>query len=70
MASPSPVYPASVNLEPISHKAILKRLQSVCGDLNQYDPTDVAQEITRHECELFLLIQVRHSSALYIFASA
>ncbi|KAH8102648.1 ras GEF [Cristinia sonorae] len=52
-----PIHHAS---EALSHKAVLKKLQAVCGELNQYDPTDIAQEITRHESELFVLINPRH----------
>ncbi|TCD71512.1 hypothetical protein EIP91_008893 [Steccherinum ochraceum] len=58
MASPSPVQPLAAEI--VTHKAVLKKLQMVSSELNQYDPTDVAQEITRHESELFVLILPRH----------
>ncbi|THH16724.1 hypothetical protein EUX98_g9256 [Antrodiella citrinella] len=58
MGSPSPVHAPII--EAVSSKVILKNLQAICAGLDQYDPTDIAQEITRHEKDLFLLINPRN----------
>ena len=49
--------------EPLTHKAILKKLVGIANDLSSMDPSTIAQEITRVECEYFLQIQV--NSALF-----
>ncbi|KAI0078895.1 ras GEF [Panus rudis PR-1116 ss-1] len=43
-----------------SHKEILNRLVSFSNRLEKIDPTEIAQEICRLECEYFLKIEPRH----------
>ncbi|KAI0825148.1 ras GEF [Trametes gibbosa] len=45
---------------PHSYKHILRHLQSVSQALQPVDPSDIAQEITRIQCQFFLRIEPRH----------
>ena len=42
----------------LTHKQILKKLNSIASELNTIDPQTIAQEITRYECGEFLIIKV------------
>lgn len=50
------VYPGQMQL---STKTILRTLQSTSHALHLCDPADIAQEITRIQCQFFLRIEVR-----------
>ncbi|KAH9849775.1 ras GEF [Lenzites betulinus] len=43
-----------------SYKHILRHLQSISQSLQPIDPLDIAQEITRIQCQFFLRIEPRH----------
>ena len=43
-----------------SQKQVLKKLVNTANELNQIDPSNIAQEITRIECQFFLRIQVTY----------
>lgn len=42
----------------LSYKGILRALQSTSQTLHAYDPADIAQEMTRLQCQFFLRIEV------------
>ena len=42
----------------LSYKGILRALQSTSQTLHTYDPADIAQEMTRLQCQFFLRIEV------------
>ncbi|KAI1797867.1 ras GEF [Ganoderma leucocontextum] len=44
----------------LSYKGILRALQSTSQALHGYDPADIAQEMTRLQCQFFLRIEPRH----------
>ncbi|KAM5535450.1 hypothetical protein V8D89_010972 [Ganoderma adspersum] len=44
----------------LSYKGILRALQSTSQTLHTYDPADIAQEMTRLQCQFFLRIESRH----------
>ena len=58
----------SIPSAPPSPKVILRHLQMVSQSLQSIDPSDIAQEMTRIQCQFFLRIEVcSNNSSLWLY---
>jgi len=64
------IMPTSAHVPEVPPKQLLKELSKQAQELQTYDCSEIAEEITRNEAMLFMVIEVRfHSLSLHVIES-